>query len=114
MARVLIVDDEPDIRLLCRFYLESEGHEVIEAAGGKEGIDVLKKGLVDLIFLDIRLPDMDGWDVLEEVAELPGKAPTVVMMSAHASPSTLDRAERAGAAGYVVKPFREEDLLRWV
>lgn len=115
MARVLVVDDETDIRLLVRLCLEAAGHHVSEASTGEEGIRALREDPSDLVLLDLRLPDMDGWDVLEEWAEAPeAERPRVVLMSAHASPSTLQRAEREGAAGYIVKPFREADLLRWV
>ena len=115
MSKVLVVDDETDIRLLVRFYLESAGHEVSEAATGQEGIEALSRDRSDVILLDLRLPDMDGWSVLEEWSTLPeGERGRVVVMSAHASPTTLQRAENEGASGYIVKPFRESDLLRWV
>jgi CheY-like chemotaxis protein len=115
MARILVVDDEPDIRLLVRFFLEPSGHEVIEAATGRAGVEWMSSLSPDLVLLDLRLPDVDGWEVLEEVSRLPeDERPRVVVMSAHASPSTLERAAREGADGYIVKPFREADLLPWV
>jgi two-component system chemotaxis response regulator CheY len=115
MSKVLVVDDEMDIRMLVRFYLEAAGHEVIEASTGEEGIRALTGGVSDLILLDLRLPDMEGWNVLRKWSTLPlDDKGRVVVMSAHASPSTLERAESEGASGYIVKPFRESDLLRWV
>ena len=109
-AKVLIVDDEADLRMLVRFILEPSGYEVLEAATGKEGLEVALATRPDLVLLDIQLPDMDGWTVLEAMSRDATKAP-VVVFSAHSSPSTLNRAKEAGAAAYLVKPFDEEDLL---
>lgn len=112
---VLVVDDEPDIRLLTKLMLTAGGYRVIEAATGEEALSALTSQPVDLVFLDIRLPGIDGWEVLrrvqesDQLAELP-----IVMMSAHTSPSTLARARDAGSAGYLVKPFKEEELLEYV
>ncbi len=115
MARVLIIDDEPDIRLLVRFHLEAAGHEVVEAGSGRAGLAAAADDAIALVLLDLRLPDMDGWDVLAELCNRPEpQRVPVVVMSAHASPGTLKRAEDAGAKGYVIKPFVEADLLRWL
>jgi CheY-like chemotaxis protein len=113
--RILVVDDEPDIRMLTRMMLEGAGHEVIEAGTGERCIEILASGeRFDLILLDIRLPGMDGWAVLERVTSRTEEKIPVVMMSAHSSEGTLQRAESEGSAGYLVKPFKEADLLRFV
>jgi CheY-like chemotaxis protein len=112
---VLLVDDEPDIRLMARFMLESHGHRVIEAATADDAMNALAAEQPDLIYLDIRLPGVDGWDVLRRLrANEQYKKIPVVMISAHSSPTTLERAKAEGSVGYVIKPFKESDLLHWV
>lgn len=112
MATILVIDDEPDIRTLVRLMLTRHGHSIIEAGTGEEGLEKLQDSSVDVVLLDIRLPGIDGWEVLEEMRRrklLNGTR--VVMISAHTSPSTLAHAHELGSSGYVVKPFKEDDLL---
>lgn len=114
-ARVLVADDEADIRLLARFMLRPEGYEVVEAGSGEQCLDVLREGGVDLILLDIRMPGIDGWEVLRRVRADPEHRHTpVIMMSAHSSGHTRAEAKRAGCDDYVVKPFKEGDLTATV
>ena len=63
---ILIADDEPEIRTLLRLYLENENYQIIEAENGKQALDLLKKERVDLCLLDIMMPEMDGYHVLQE------------------------------------------------
>jgi CheY-like chemotaxis protein len=112
-STVLVVDDEPDIRMLARMILETSGYEVVEAKTGEEALDVLAATPPDLMLLDIRLPGIDGWEVLTRSRAASEPVP-VVMMSAHSSDSTLQRAEEEGSAGYLVKPFKQSDLLNFV
>jgi CheY-like chemotaxis protein len=110
-----VVDDEPDIRMLTRMMLEGAGHEVVEADTGERCIEMLEAGEVpDLILLDIRLPGIDGWGVLDRISRRAADPIPVVMMSAHSSEGTLARAATAGTVGYLVKPFKEAELLRYV
>ena len=112
MATILVIDDEPDIRTLVRLMLTRHGHSVVEAGTGEEGLEILQDSAVDIVLLDIRLPGTDGWAVLEEMKRrklLNGTR--VVMISAHTSPSTLAYARELGSSGYVVKPFKEDELL---
>ena len=109
----LIVEDESDLRLMTRMILESRpGYDVLEAENGAEALAVLNRSDVDLVLLDIRLPDMEGWDVLERLTEQ-GRFPElpVVMVSAHSTPSTAERALREGVRAYVTKPFTSEELF---
>ncbi len=109
---VLVVDDEPDLRLLVRMTLEGGGYTVAEATTAREALRLVEEVHPGLILLDIRLPDADGFDVLrslresEDFAEVP-----VVMMSAHSSPPTLRKAEVIGSHDYLIKPFKYDDLL---
>jgi two-component system KDP operon response regulator KdpE len=112
---VLVIEDEPDIRLTARFMLESAGHNVIEAATGAESLPLLASARPDLVLLDIRLPDMEGWEVMSNVRSSAGMSDVpVVIMSAHSSGDFRERAMLEGSDGYLVKPFREDDLLRTV
>ena len=109
----LIVEDEGDLRLMTRMILESRpGYDVLEAENGAEALAVLDRSQIDLILLDIRLPDMEGWDILDRLTEQ-GRFPElpVVMVSAHSTPSTAERALREGVRAYVTKPFTSEELF---
>lgn len=113
MATILVVDDEPDIRLLVRFTLALDGHEVVEARDGAEALDVVARHRPDLIVLDVMMPEVSGWEALttlkadrdERVREIP-----VIMLTALASP--LDRAKGGieGAVRYLAKPIAPDDL----
>src|SRR5438309_1338347 len=104
---VLLVEDEPDVLLATRLILERAGYAVIEATGGREALEQVAKTKVDAVFLDLRMPGIDGWSVLEELqttcrsSRLP-----VIIVSAHADPSAVRRGIELGAMGYVKKPFR--------
>src|SRR3954453_21187080 len=91
--RVLVVDDEEDVRTFVRLVLESEGYEVQSAADGAEGLRAIREGRPDLVILDLMMPVMDGWQVREQVGAQP--PPFIVILSAAANP------ERAFAAGAV-------------
>lgn len=110
--RVLVVDDEGDIRLSVALALNLAGHEVVEATTGAEALDRAIVDAPDAVLLDLRLPDIDGWRVLERLREL-GRFPTVpvVVGSADADPAARRRALDEGCAGYLVKPFEPEALL---
>jgi two-component system response regulator ResD len=110
---VLLVEDEPDVLLVARLMLEEAGYAVIEARGGEEAIELAETAKVDAVFLDLRMPGIDGWGVLEElrasgtIFRLP-----VIVLSAHAEPSAIERSFELGARGYVKKPFLASDLTR--
>ena len=110
---VLIVEDEIDLRLMTRIILEAEPSlTVLEAETGTEALEILANEKVDVVLLDSRLPDMDGWDILK-VLGAHGRFPDlpVVMVSAHSTPSTAERALKEGVKAYVTKPFTREELL---
>jgi CheY-like chemotaxis protein len=110
---VLLVDDEPDILLATRLLLEQAGYAVLEAEGGQEALQLAELRTVDAIFLDLRMPGVDGWAVLEELQTKGGSSRVpVIVLSAHADPSAIDRSIELGAKGYVRKPFRADELRR--
>ena len=113
MGSILVVDDMEDIRFLCRLVLEGAGHEVIEAASAEDALEIIETTLPDGILLDLRLPGMDGWDVLRilRTREVLDEV-KVVVCSAHASLSERGRAQSEGASGFLTKPFPMKELVR--
>lgn len=112
MSRVLVIEDEDDIRLLARMILEGAGHQVTDASTGEAGLDAMQDGETDVVLLDIRLPGIDGWEVLERMRDMPASAGVeVVVMSAHSSGEALERAKTLGITNYLLKPFTREALL---
>lgn len=115
MGRVLAVDDEQDILLMLRVALRLAGHDFLYAETGEEALDLLGREAVDTMLLDIRLPGIDGWEVLQRVrADQDLQGVKIIMMSAHSSPSTLLRASELGCFAYLTKPFTLEQLSEMV
>ncbi|MGZ4105324.1 MAG: response regulator [Actinomycetota bacterium] len=111
-SRILVVDDEPDIQFMVRVILRSEGFEIVGAANVEEARRQLAEDDPDLVLLDLRLPDGDGWDVLNDLRSSGRlERSPVVILSAHASPGTISRGLDDGAAGYVTKPFIASELI---
>src|SRR3954469_10170150 len=108
-ARVLVVDDDELIRMVLRRVVEMVGGTVTEAATGEDGLRALYHGRPDVVVLDIGLPGLDGWQVLERIRQLTDVP--VVMLSAHDDELEKVRALRAGADDYVTKPFGGPELL---
>jgi CheY-like chemotaxis protein len=110
---VLVVDDEPDILLATKLLLQDAGYRVIGARGGEEALQLVDAEQPDAMFLDLRMPGLDGWDVLEELrARSAIQSLAVIVLSAHADPRAIERSVELGARGYVRKPFRGADLTR--
>jgi diguanylate cyclase (GGDEF)-like protein len=110
--RLLIVDDEDQIRGVVADFLADEGFLVTQASSGREGLELLSRSTPDLILLDVGLPDMSGYDVCKKIREQPATRHTpVIMFTAH----TLDKDEvtgfDAGADDYIPKPFKPARLL---
>ena len=111
MARVLVVDDEPDILLLHRLNLEAAGHEVLLAADGQRALARVDADAPDVMVLDVMMPVLDGWAVLEALRSRPAPSLPVVVVSAKSAPADVERAATLGAAGYFTKPFDADSLL---
>jgi DNA-binding response OmpR family regulator len=115
LTTVLVIDDEPGIRSLVKMILETAGHRVYEAGTGEVGLSRINETDPDMVLLDIRLPDIDGWEVLRRLRGARMLTSLkVVMMSAHSSGHTMQRAIQEGCKGYVVKPFSHDQLLAQV
>ncbi len=109
-GRILVVDDEADVRLLLSRVLKDSGYEVDTACDGGEALAKLAESRPDLVLLDLMMPGVDGWGVLGELQK-ESSPPPVVLVTASADPSTFGRGVREGVAGYLAKPFRFRDLL---
>lgn len=113
-ARILVVDDEADIRSLVKEILSEEGYEVEVAANGAEARSLRQKQQPDLILLDIWMPDVDGITLLREWSAAASNGCPVVMMSGHGTVDTAMEATRLGAMDFVEKPLSLAKLLRTV
>ncbi len=102
--KILIIDDEKNIRLTLRDILEDDGHQVVEAGSGEAGLDLLKRESADLVLLDVRLPGMDGVEVLKAIRKLDENL-DVIMISGHATVGTAVDALRIGAYDFLEKPL---------
>jgi DNA-binding response OmpR family regulator len=109
MTRVLIVEDEEDIRMMLRATLRRCGYELIEAVDGRAGVDTFHREAPDLVLLDIGLPELDGWEVLERIRAI--STTPVMLISAHGSEADQARGLRNGANDYLTKPFGPRDLV---
>jgi response regulator NasT len=107
--RVVIADDEAVIRLGLRAMLEDQGYQVVgDAADGKRALDLVEKLRPDLVFLDIKMPGVDGLQAARRL--LADRAVPVIILTAYADRAFVDQAKEAGALAYLVKPVRESDL----
>ena len=109
MTRVLVVDDEADIRELVRELLERAGYDVVEAPNGSEALKLFYSQQPDFVILDVQMPVLDGWETLariRDVSDVP-----VLMLTARAEELDKVRGLRAGADDYLTKPFGRQELL---
>ena len=113
VPKVLIVDDEPDVLLLLRIELEAEGYETLLAADGETAIRRILEERPDVVLLDVMMPVVDGWGVLQRLAEQRFDV-RVIVLSAKASDSDVAHALDLGAHEYVTKPFEPAALLATV
>lgn len=107
--KILIVEDEANIRELLRLYLEREGYAVIEAANGVEGIKLWKSEKPDMLLLDVMMPVMDGWSVCKAI-RAESQTP-VIMLTAKGETDDKVAGLKAGADDYITKPFEMQEVL---
>ncbi|MCL4529829.1 MAG: response regulator transcription factor [Chloroflexi bacterium] len=111
MAKILIAEDDPDIRELVAFTLRFAGHEVVAASNGEEAVQLAGREFPDLILMDVRMPRMTGYDacrVMKANSEL--KDIPVVFLSAKGQESEIQTGLEAGAEEYLLKPFAPNQL----
>lgn len=114
MSNILVVDDDPDIRLLLRYELSPLGHQVAEAGDGEEALALLAAEAPELVLLDLMMPVLDGWEVLRRLD--PEHAPPVVVITAFDSEGGRHVAEllELGALDVIAKPFHPEWLVQLI
>ena len=115
MGRVLVVDDEPDVLLLCRLNLQQRGHELLEASGGGRALELARERHPDVIVLDLMMPGITGYDVLEALqgddatSDIP-----VLVLTAKSLRADRERSHGMGAAAFLTKPFLPNELCEMV
>lgn len=111
-GKVLVVDDEPQVVWVLQFSLEAEGYSTVAATDGLEAMEQIGEHHPKVMLLDIMMPDMDGWAVLEKMLALPPEQrPKVVVVSALTSLKDRAKAAELGADAFVPKPFNVDELL---
>ena len=110
VTRVLVVDDDENLRHLLSKMLTQEGYEVVAAADGEEALTILGARPFDVVLCDVRMPRLDGWHLLDALSERT-RPPVTIMMSAYGDRDTALNVMKRGAYDYLSKPFTTEDLL---
>jgi len=111
MTRVLVIDDEAPIRLLCRVNLEAEGMDVLEAADGLTGLEQAREHRPDVVLLDVMIPGLDGWGVAEHLLDDPRtNGIPIIFLTARAELRDRARGLDLGGVDYVTKPFNPVEL----
>ena len=111
-STVLVVDDHADSRMICEIILTRQGYRVLSAPDGASALELARSQPPDAIILDVALPRMDGWAVLEELKREPATtAIPVVLYTAHSADSDRARARHLGCAGYLVKPCSSQAIV---
>lgn len=113
MGRVLVIDDEAIVRISCQRVLTPEGYDVVATSRGDEAIELLENEHFDAVLTDLKMPDMDGFEVLKIIKE---RWPDiqVIIITGYGTISTAVEAIKLGAFEYIEKPFTPEDILRVV
>jgi two-component system response regulator PilR (NtrC family) len=109
MAKILIVDDELSMREFLTILLENEGHQAISTGKAVQAIEIVREKAMDLVISDIRMPEMNGLQLLEEIKKINSSLP-FIMITAYASPEDAVVAMKGGAFDYITKPFKVEEI----
>jgi len=114
-ATILIVDDSVSIRQSVRFILEQSGYTVMEAADGQEGLTRLAEKKADLVITDVNMPNMDGITMVRKIRETDGiKFVPILVLTTESQGSVIEDGKKAGATGWIVKPFNDEKLVETI
>jgi len=114
MAKILVVDNEPDTVDLIKSILERYGFHVTTAYNGRQCLEKHKKGKHDLILLDIMMPDMSGWEVYRKIRDRDKETKIAFVSVIEVSPERKESLKRNGISEYITKPFTSEELLQKV
>ena len=110
MKNILIIDDEEIIRMSCERALQAAGFSTGVASGGREGLDMLEKDKYDVVLLDLKMPDMDGMEVLNNIKSAWPDI-NVIMISGYSTVDTAVQALRCGAVNFIQKPFSPDTII---
>jgi len=115
MAKILVVDDEPDVRAVVEETLKLAGHDVVTAVDGEDALAKIERRRYDLVVLDIMMPKLDGYAVLQRIRAMPSRVdmPVVVLTAKH-DPDGVMREFEYGAVDHIAKPFHVAELERTV
>ncbi len=114
MGKILIVDDSSTLRASVEFTLTDNGHEVLQAEDGKKGLEVLKnckENDIAMIITDINMPNMDGITMIKEIKKTSFKFTPILVMTTEAEESKKAEGKEAGASGWLIKPFKPDQLI---
>ena len=110
--KVLSVDDSASVRQMVTFALEAAGYKTAQAADGKEALNLLKAGPVDMIITDLNMPNLNGIELIRQVRALPGfKFVPIILLTTESEDAKKAEGKAAGATGWIVKPFNQDQLL---
>jgi two-component system chemotaxis response regulator CheY len=110
--RVMTVDDSATVRQVLQMTLEGAGYEVLQAVDGVDALRKLSSESVDMLVTDLNMPNMDGIALIKEVRQDPGnRFMPIVMLTTESQPEKKEEGKQAGASGWIVKPFKPEQLL---
>lgn len=113
MSMILVVDDDAQLRQSFAKLLDAEGYDVVAAATGEEGIEVVKEKMPDLVIMDIRMPGMGGLEAFRKMKLIEPKM-TAIIMTAFGTTETAIEATRLGAFDYILKPFEIPEILKLI
>lgn len=113
MEKILIVDDDRDMQVILADLLKLEGYETIVAGDGREAVEAVRANMPEMVLLDVRLPGMDGLEVLEEIKKI-SKDSMIIMLTGYGDIQDAVRAIKIGAFEYITKPFKEEEFVNKV
>jgi len=110
--KVMTVDDSKTVRQVLRMTLEQEGYEVIEAENGRHALDIFPEGGIDMLVTDLNMPEVDGIALIKETRAKPGsRFMPIIMLTTESQPEKKQEGKKAGASGWISKPFKPEQLL---
>ncbi len=110
--KFLVVDDSASMRQLVSFTIKHAGYEVLVAENGKDALGKLSSGKLDIVITDLNMPDMDGIELIRRLRSMPDyRFVPIVMLTTESQESKKQEGKKAGASGWIVKPFSPEQLL---
>ena len=110
--RVMAVDDSATVRQVLQMTLEGAGYQVVEAVDGKDALNKLAGTQIDMMVTDLNMPNMDGIELIKNVRQSPGnRFMPIIMLTTESQPEKKQEGKAAGASGWIVKPFKPEQLL---